>query len=69
MKEYRVRASFTEVYSTRVYKNKRTMDKEEALQLLKDATEYYSYLPYIRYSPRVVLEEREVSEWTEVEQI
>lgn len=68
MKEYRVRAFFTDVYSTRVYKNKRTMDKEEALQLLKDATEYYSYDPYKRHSPRVILEEREVSEWTEVEQ-
>ena len=44
MKEYRVRASFTEVYSTRVYKNKRTMNKEEALQLLEDATKYYSFL-------------------------
>ena len=68
MKEYRVKAHFTDVYGPRVYKNKRTMNKEEALKLLEDATEYYSYLPYIRYSPRVVLEEREVSEWTEVEQ-
>lgn len=65
MKEYRVKAHFTDVYGPRVYKNKRTMDKVEAIQLFKDAKEYYSMLPYAKYTDKVVLEEREVSEWIE----
>lgn len=60
MKEYRVMAYFSEVYTPRSYKRKIVNTREEAEELLKEAEYYYSQY---RYLIKVVIEEREVTEW------
>ena len=69
MKEYRIRAYFNgDVYGNRTYKGKVFTSVAEAEILLEDAKEYYTSEPYKPYLEKVVIEEREVSEWEEMEE-
>lgn len=60
MKEYRVRAYFSKVYTPRTYRKKVTTDLEEARRIFKEAVDFYNGYNYLI---KVVLEEREVSDW------
>ena len=62
MKEYRVMAYFDKVYEPRSYKRKVVATLEEAKEILKEAMSYYSRYPYLN---RVVIEVRDVSEWSD----
>ena len=63
MKEYRVRAYFTDssMYPSRTYKRKIYMTLPDALNALNKAKVYYSSYKYI---DKVVIESREVTNWT-----
>lgn len=63
MKEYRIMAYFTQVYTPRSYKRKIVDTLCEANKLLEEAKEYYSSDNYRKYLRKVVIESREVSEW------
>lgn len=63
MKEYRIMAYFTAVYSPRSYKRKVFAVKEEAEKLLLEALDYYSSYKYL---DRVVIESRNVTNWEEI---
>ena len=62
MKEYRIEAYFSEVYAPRSYKRMVFRDLEAAKKVFVLAKEYYSNYPYLE---KVVIEEREVTEWRE----
>lgn len=62
MKEYRIEAYFSEVYTPRSYKRMVFRDLEAAKKVFVLAKEYYSNYPYLE---KVVIEEREVTEWKE----
>ena len=63
MKEYRIMAYFTVVYSPRSYKRKVVTTKEEAEKLLSEALDYYSSYKYL---DKVVIESRDVTNWEEL---
>ena len=63
MKEYRVMAYFSEIYSPRSYKRKTVGTLYEAEKLFKEAEEYYASDQYHGHLDRVVIESREVTEW------
>ena len=63
MKEYRIMAYFSEIYSPRSYKRKIVGTLYEAEKLLKEAEEYYASDQYHGHLDRVVIESREVTEW------
>ena len=69
MKEFRIMAYFTEEapahsYQPRSFKRKIYNNREDAEEALKEAREYYSRY---RYIDRVLIEQRNVSEWEETE--
>lgn len=66
MKEYRVYATFYDVYKPRVYKGKTTTSLEEAKELLKQAKHYYNEYPYKKRTQAVTLQSREITEWEKV---
>lgn len=63
MKEYRIMAYFTQIYTPRSYKRKIVGTLYEANKLLEEAKEYYSSDQYHGYLDKVVIESREVTEW------
>ena len=71
MKEFRIMAYFsddapTHSYQPRSYKKKIYTDQKEVANALKEAREYYSKYRYIE---KVVIEQRNVSEWKTSEDI
>ena len=66
MTEYKVMAYFTEIYPERSYKRKVVNDLDEAKKLLEEAKAYYVSFSGAKYLEKVVLVEREVSDWEEV---
>ncbi len=66
MYEYRVRATFTQIYADRTYKRKIVKTEEEAEALLVEAKRYYNSVPYACYLEDVKIERRKVSEWREL---
>ena len=63
MKEYKVMAYFSKVYTPRSYKRKIVNTIQEATDLLAQAKLYYAEYPYLE---KVVIESREVTEWEEM---
>ena len=63
--EYRIVAVYKPhtPYLDRSYKRKIMTSEKEALELLKEAEEYYWSVPYAKYLDHVEIQRREVSEW------
>ena len=70
MKEYRIRAYFNgDIYGNRTYKGKVFTSEAEVKILFEDAIDYYLSKPcYQPYLEKIVIEEREVSEWEKMEE-
>lgn len=66
MKEYRIRAEFTENLPPRTYRRRIYTDRREAEQDLEAAREYYSGAPYENHNPKVFIECREVTQWQSI---
>ena len=68
MKEYRIMAYFTDIYSPRSYKRKIYKTREEAEKDFPEAEEYYHMLASRMRAKgadvKVVIEERQTTEWT-----
>lgn len=63
MKEYRIRAYFTEVYRPRSYKGKVFTSLEDAEKYYSEAKDYYSGSQYIDRLEKLVIEQRKVGRW------
>ncbi len=63
MKEYRIKAEFSDVHAPRTYRRKVFTDRHEAEMALVEAKRYYEAEPFSKYNPQVFIECRSVTEW------